>query len=160
MGSQEQTTGSGKVGRVASIGVDGQQNLVRTGELDESRGRRLLDFDRLAEYPIGVMLRRQSPVRGDDRGAGDATAEPENGQEGGLAPDVTDEQGSGTATPIRLPRPGMFRVIDILEAVLLPQSGQSVDLESETESEIEQGGVLMERDKSLAGCQELNGSLQ
>src|ERR1051326_5527253 len=94
-----------------------------------------------------MMLRDEAAVRGDDDGARWLNVDLEDAQELALVPLVANEKRCcRSARPIRLARPRMFGVIDVVEAVLLAQLRQRVGLKSKGEAEVEQPRVLPQRD--------------
>src|SRR4051812_10368792 len=92
-----------------------------------------------------MMLRGKLPVRGDDDRARGRSFDAEDAQQlGGLAIVARIER-CRDAAAVGAAWPRVLGVIDVIESIRVAQLRQRVGLESECETEVEQSGVLAQR---------------
>src|SRR4051794_5570386 len=92
-----------------------------------------------------MMLRRELAVRRDDDRARGRSFDAEDAKElGGLAV-VARVERRRDAAAVGAARPRVLGVVDVIEAIRVAQLRQRVGLKAEGEAEVEQSGVLTQR---------------
>lgn len=143
-----------------SLSIDCQKHLVRPCNLDEPCRGVGLGILRLFVEPVGMVLRSQTPVRGDDRLTRRLAFHAEDSQKFcwiGLIPNV---ERCATTGAIRISRSSVARMIDELEPVPIAQLRKGIGLKPERKAEIEQGRVLMERHRPPGARNDANRRFQ
>src|SRR5438128_5159015 len=107
-----------------------------------------------------MMLGCEFAICRDDRLARAGALDPEEPEQGSRIDGLPCVEGRGTADTVGLTRSVVFRVVDILKAILVAEFGQRVGLEAKREIEIEKSGVLAEGKRSATPGDELDRGLQ
>ena len=133
--------------------VNRQQTRVGIRDHDEARGGGGLNLGGLVEVMIGMKLGGQPPVRGNDALAVDRLREAENleqsGRVGGIVAGIVVEEGRPAPPSIRLGRPAIPGMIDVIECEAMPETEEGVGLEAERKVQLQNRRVLCQRDRTV-----------